>query len=222
MFKPVWFIIVYCAALICYLYTRNGKKKLYRAINKYLMASMYLILAFVKFARGYGLRTYHLLLLPALILAFLGDVFLVFDFGRGGDFFLAGNLCFIFYEQAVLSSHGIPLTRRWWIFAVAALIIISLGWAATKYPEKVKMEKMKYPMLFYLSSIVTHGLSGLAMMIYLSDTRFLVMGLGSLLFMFSDLILTTYKFIIRENNTWLVRLNSLTYFPGLLLIVLAM
>jgi hypothetical protein len=47
-----------------------------------------------------------------------------------------------------------------------------------------------------------------------------MMGIGSLLFMASDMILTAYRFIF-NNNKWLIRLNSLTYFSGLLLIVLS-
>ena len=38
--------------------------------------------------------------------------------------------------------------------------------------------------------------------------------------MISDMILTTYRFVL-DNNKWLVRANSLTYFTGLLLIVLS-
>ena len=38
--------------------------------------------------------------------------------------------------------------------------------------------------------------------------------------MISDLILTAYKFVF-DNNVWLVRANSVTYFTGLLLIALS-
>ena len=48
-----------------------------------------------------------------------------------------------------------------------------------------------------------------------------LMGLGSLLFMISDYILTVDRFVIL-NNKWIVRSNSTFYFIGLLLIVLSM
>jgi len=54
----------------------------------------------------------------------------------------------------------------------------------------------------------------------LPGTNFMVMGIGSVLFMISDMVLTAYRFIFK-NNKWLIRLNSLTYFTGLLLIVIS-
>ena len=75
-------------------------------------------------------------------------------------------------------------------------------------------------MTWYLSTILTHGMTGLAMAVLLPGTNFMVMGIGSVLFMISDMVLTAYRFIFK-NNKWLIRLNSLTYFTGLLLIVIS-
>ena len=155
-----------------------------------------------------------------LFLAFLGDVFLVFDFGRGGDFFLSGNVCFIIYEQIILAAHGYKLKDFFWIYIVAGIMLTAFIIACDRLPDKIKIGKMRWPMTFYLSSIFTHGISGLALMLMLPNTNFFMMGLGSFLFMISDMILTSYKFIF-DNNKWLIRLNSLTYFTGILLIVLA-
>jgi hypothetical protein len=47
------------------------------------------------------------------------------------------------------------------------------------------------------------------------------MGIGSLLFMASDYILTIDRFVILKNK-WIIRSNSLTYFGGLLLIALSL
>ena len=112
----VVFVIVYLAALACYLYTRNSGNKMHRAVNKYLMATMYLVLAVTMILKKHGFTSWHTLFIAALIFAWLGDVFLVFDFGRGGDFFLAGNVCFIVYSQIVsmnlspFSTHITTLT----------------------------------------------------------------------------------------------------------------
>ena len=59
------------------------------------------------------------------------------------------------------------------------------------------------------------------MAILLRGTNYMTMGIGSVLFMISDMILTSYKFVFGRNK-WLVRANSITYFIGLLLIVLGM
>ena len=214
------FIIVYLAALACYLYTRNRGKKIYRAVNKYLMATMYLVLAVTMILKKNGFASLHTLFIAALIFAWLGDIFLVFDFGRGGDFFLAGNVCFIMYEQIVMLTNGKKWADFIWTFAAAAVLLCSFILACQKWPMKFKLGKMRWPMTFYLSTIITHGMTGLAMALLLPGTNWMVMGIGSVLFMISDLILTAYKFVF-DNNVWLVRANSVTYFTGLLLIALS-
>lgn len=214
------FIAVYLAALCCYFKTRTSDNIKYRAINKYFMATMYLVFAIVTFFNRYEFASYQTLLMAALILAWLGDVFLVFDFGRGGDFFLAGNICFVLYEQIVLVDHGYGFRDFAWTYAVAGTMLIAFILACKYRPDVFRLGKMRWPMTFYLSSIFMHGITGLALITMLPGTNFAVMGIGSMLFMLSDMILTTYRFIL-DNNKWLIRLNSLTYFTGLLLISLS-
>ena len=214
------FIAIYLIALCCYFKTRTSGNIKHRAINKYFMATMYLSLAFVTFMDKYEFASYQTLLIAALILAWLGDIFLVFDFNRGGDFFLAGNICFILYEQAVLIDNGFWFNDFAWTFVVAGLMLAVVIFASGRWPEKIKMGKMRWPMTWYLSTILTHGMTGLAMAVLLPGTNFMVMGIGSVLFMISDMVLTAYRFIFK-NNKWLIRLNSLTYFTGLLLIVIS-
>lgn len=213
------FIVIYLIALCCYLITRNGEKKLYRAINKYIMATMYLVFAIVVFVRKGLFVSYHTLLIAALIFAWLGDVFLVFDFGRGGDFFLAGNICFILFEQIVLADHGYGFKDFAWVFVASGAILLAFILACQFKPDKFKLGKMRWPMTLYLASIIIHGMTGLAMSLMLPGTNYVMMGIGSVLFMISDMLLTTYKYVL--NNILLVRANSLTYFIGMLLIVLS-
>jgi len=214
------FIVVYLLALCCYFYTRTGNNIKYRAINKYIMATMYLVFAIVVFFQRYRFASYQTLLMAALLFAYFGDIFLVFDFGRGGDFFLAGNICFILYEQIVMVDHGFTIRHFWWSFLLTGLVLGAFIYACSKWPNKIVMGKMRWPMTWYLSTILTHGMTGLAMAVLLPGTNFMVMGIGSVLFMISDMVLTAYRFIFK-NNKWLIRLNSLTYFTGLLLIVIS-
>ena len=217
----VVFTAVYLIALCCYFKTRTSGNIKYRAINKYIMASMYLTLAVVTFIRQYEFASYQTLLMAALIFAWLGDVFLVFDFGRGGDFFLAGNICFTLYEQIVLVDRGgFWFNDFAWTYVVAGLMLAVVIFASGRWPDKIKMGKMRWPMTFYLSSIFMHGITGLALMIMMPGTNFVIMGLGSFLFMISDIILNLYRFVFNDNK-WLIRANSLTYFTGLLLIVMS-
>lgn len=217
----VTFIIAYILVLCVYYYTRTSGKMPLRATNKIILASMYYIFAIVQFQNHYELLSFHLLLMVALFLAWMGDVFLIFDFNRGGDFFLCGNVCFFTYEMAACIAQGRNFSDFWWVILIAVLLVGMFILLAHKYPKTLKLGKMKWPMTLYISSITLHGLMGVALMILLPGTNLALMGLGSLFFMISDYILTVDRFVIL-NNKWIVRSNSTFYFGGLLLIVLSM
>ena len=217
----VYFIIAYIAMLFLYFYTRNSGKMSWRAPNKIILASMLLGFAIFQFQDHYQLQSYHLVLMVALVFAWMGDVFLLFDLSRGGDFFLCGNICFFTYEMTVLIGQEHSFADFWWVILVAALLVGLFIWLAQRYPEKLKLGKMRWPMTLYLTSISLHGIMGLALMVLLPGTNWALMGLGSFLFMLSDFILTFDRFVMPDNK-WIVRSNSASYFIGLLLIVLSM
>jgi hypothetical protein len=217
----VYFIIAYVAVLFLYFYSETSGKMALRAPNKIILASMFLVFAVVQFESHYEFLSFHLLLMVALFLAWMGDVFLLIDFNRGGDFFLCGNVCFFTYELAACIDKGFSFANFWWVFLLEFLLVGIFILLAKKYPDILKLGKMKGPMILYISSITLHGMMGLALMILLPGTNLALLGLGSVLFMISDYILTVDKFVIR-NNKWILRSNSAFYFTGLLLIVLSM
>ena len=214
------FSAIYAVFLFAYFITRVGDKIKYRAINKTILATMYLIYAIVMFHIN-GFSGYHYVLMAALFLAYMGDLFLIFDLNRGGDFFLAGNVCFATFYLASLTHYAVPFVNYFWVFIVWACLISLFICLAKKYPNVLKLGKMKYPMALYLSSITLHGLLGLVTAIFVGTTPLVVMGIGSVSFMISDYILTLDRFVIPKRK-WLIRSNSLTYFVGLLLIVLSL
>ena len=214
------FTVVYILLLASYLITETSGKMYLRAPNKVLLAVMFFTFAVVVFTTSdrYSVNSYHSLLIAALFLAMLGDVFLLFDFNRGGDFFLAGNICFTIYEIAVLTEKGVTFSRYYWLIIVTVVLMLQYLFLFTKFKTIFKLDKMKYPMLFYLASITIHGMMGTALMIYVPEMFHL--GLGSLLFYLSDLVLTLDRFVFK--NKWSLRANSALYFTGMLLIVLNM
>lgn len=212
------FIAVYGVALFAYFFTRVGNKLAYRAVNKMVMATMYLVYAIVMFSVC-KLSGIYYVLMAALFLAYLGDLFLVFDFGRGGDFFLAGNICFATFYLASLAERAVPFVNYFWVLIVWAVLVSVIAVLFVKLPNVFKLGKMKWVMLFYLASITLHGVMGLAAIIYIDELSYLIMGIGSLLFMVSDYIITVDRFVVK--NKWITRSNSLTYFSGLLLIALS-
>jgi hypothetical protein len=215
------FSIIYCLFLCGYFVTRVGKNIKARAINKYIMATMYLVYAIVQYQLGYGLGTIETILMVALFLAYLGDIFLVFDLNRGGDFFLAGNIAFVVYYLALFNANGLAFGDYWFVLVAWLVIYGAFIVCSNLFPKVFKFGKMKSGMAFYLASIMLHGMFGLGAMILIPSTAGLICGLGSLMFMISDCILTVDKFVI-VGNKWITRSNSFFYFIGLLLIVLSL
>ena len=125
------------------------------------------------------------------------------------------------YELVACIEQGHELSDFWWIIPLTVILVGLFALFAHRYPDTLKLGKMKWPMTLYLTSITLHGLMGLALTILLPGSKLALMGLGSLLFMISDYILTVDRFVIL-NNKWIVRSNSTFYFIGLLLIVLSM
>ncbi len=214
------FIIAYLAVLCLYFVTETSGKLSLRAPNKIVLASMFLVFAIVQF-QHYDFLSYHIMLMAALFLAWMGDLFLLIDLNRGGDFFLGGNVCFVFYEMAVAMDNGYKFIDFAWVIPTLVVIMLAFIFCAKKFPKVLKLGKMKWPMTLYLTSISFHGLMGIALMTLLSGTPYFVLGLGSLLFWISDMILTVDHFVI-IGNKWILRANSAFYFTGLLLIVLSM
>lgn len=212
------FIALYLIALALYFYTRTSNNKTYRMINKYVMATMYLVYALKVFFNQYVFVSYETMLMVALVLTYLGDIFLVLDFSRGGDFFLAANICYVIYEQMVMADFKIGFDKFLWTYIVVAILLV-IFMIATNH--KIDMGNMKWPMTLYVATIFMHGITGLCLAINMANTNYMIMGIGSFLFMISDIVLILYKFVF-NNNKWLIRLNSLTYFVGILLIVIAM
>ena len=215
------FSIIYCLFLCGYFVTRVGKNIKARAINKYIMATMYMVYAIVQYQLRYGLGTIETILMLALFLAYLGDIFLVFDLNRGGDFFLAGNVAFVVYYLTLFEMEGLTIANYWFVLVAWLVIYGAFVVCSNVFPKVFKFGKMKFGMTFYLSSIMMHGMFGLGAMILVPTTAGFVCGLGSLMFMISDCILTVDKFVI-VGNKWITRSNSFFYFIGLLLIALSL
>lgn len=214
------FTVIYALFLLAYFFTETSGKMYLRAPNKCILALMFFVFGAIIFSTNnkYDLLTYHGLFMAALFLAMMGDIFLLFDFNRGGDFFLCGNICFAIYEMSVLKDHGIGFEKYWWLVLIAVVLVCFYYFIFTKFKDTFKMGNMKMPFLLYLSTITLHGMMGIGVMIFVPEL--FLLGFGSVLFFISDLLLTVNTFVHR--NKWILRSNSAFYFTGMLLIVLSM
>ena len=123
--------------------------------------------------------------------------------------------------MAVMYDNGYSFVNFAWVLPALVIIMLGFIYCAQKYPKVLKLGKMNWPMVLYLTSISFNGLMGITLMSHLGGTRYFVLGLGILLFWISDIIITILHFVV-DGNKWCLRLNSAFYFTGLLLIVLSM
>lgn len=218
------FIVLYVVALIAYFITETSGKMKLRAPNKILLAVGFFTFAVITFSLSnkFNFMTYQSLLIAALFLAMLGDIFLLFNFNRGGDFFLCGNIVFFMFELFLMQSYGVHADKFWWIFLVVPILWTTWLILFKKFPNFFKVGKMMFPMLLYLSTIILHGVTGIAVAANLGSISpaFICLGLGSFLFMLSDFDIVFHNFVCPKNK-WVLRLNSALYFVGMLLIVLS-
>ena len=214
------FTVIYLILLCAYFVTAPSGKMYLRAPNKILMALMFFIFALVSwFTKGYSSSSYHTVLIVSLFMLMIGDIFLLVDFNRGGDFFLGGNVALAAYEICFLLDHGVSFKQFWWFLIPPFLIMCLYAFFFFKLTNIFKMkESYRIPFLFYLFSVTLHGSAGLAICIFCP--QYALLGAGSMLFMMSDWEIMFDRFVFK--SPWTLRLNALLYFVGLLLIVLSM
>lgn len=217
------YIILYSLVLLLYLYTETTGNMKLRAPNKIILALGFLIPSYIFFFTNarFDYKSYEVLLLFGLLFAFIGDVTLLFDFKTGGYFFMAGNIIFSTFQFIHLIDNGIPFSTFFYIF-IAYIVFMGLIILGAKAWKRFNAGSMFAPIMAYLGSITLSGFMAIANLIYLSSiTTVLLFSIGILLFMISDFFLMIRKFAIRHNNIML-RMNSLTYFGGMLLIAVSM
>ena len=211
------FILVYLSILFCYFFSETSGNLKRRSINKITLASMFLIFGIVAYIVNYNFFSYHLLSLIAIIFAFLGDVYLLYSFTKGGILFLISNALFFIYEWAIVFYNEIPLSNILWFI----LLFISLfGSFFVLTMKKILNFKTKNPqILTYVGSVTLQGTLGITIALYYLNIKMILLGLGLGLFMISDYFLMVHKFKVHKN--WILRSNSACYFIGLLMVVLS-
>lgn len=212
------FIVLYLGVLISYFFSETSGNHKRRAINKIILASMFLVFGIVMYCLHYDFFSIHLIMLLAIIMAYVGDVWLLYSFTKGGISFIVSNVLFFSYEWILVGMNNVPFSRIWWFIP---LFILTWGTFLTLTILKVLNFKTKtIPILSYVCSVSLHGTLGLALASYFATTKMILFGVGLFLFMISDYFLMTHKFKCHKN--WILRCNSGTYFIGLLLVVLSL
>ena len=210
------FLIIYGLLLLSYLFVERGHNRKLRIANKTVMAAGFLIYGYFAILTQDVVGWHGVLFLVSLTLAFLGDILLLFTFSGGGTAFGFANLGFLFYEGVYLLNGGV-LWRWSWAFHIGLNPYAVLRYAL----RRAEIGKMQVPVASYMLAITLHGTMGVLLMIFAGGgSPLFILGLGSLLFEISDYFLMVHKFIDKK-HLWILNANSLSYFVGMLLIVLS-
>lgn len=207
-------IIIFCmltAALICMKLCGVGSRK--RGIVKMLASSFFLVGAAYSLVR---LGTAVLLPAIGLICAFLGDLFLVFmDDHR---FFVAGTLSFCASSTCFCLHAFLAHQWQWWFCLV--FIVIFVGNALCQVKGVYSYGRDKVVLNAYILLVGLCGSLGLTVAFSAENVFAVLFGIGCFCYFVSDLCLGLY--LLKFRLRWLDSLNTLLYFPGILLIVMSL
>lgn len=211
--------LVYGALLLAYMIiANNGSPFSLRAFNKFLLSAGFNIIAIVGTVLTEQWLPIQWRLIVGLIFCFFGDMFLLKSFSKGGFAFGIGNIFIFGYLCRYMAAKGVPFSGVWFFILLTAIPYLCMTILDYKGIIPLKNEiSVIYPL--YIISVSLHGTLSLVGLFYLHDLKSVLLMVGSILFMVSDIILWINKF--KYSKGWFHAMNSLTYFTGMFLIALS-
>lgn len=213
------FLIVYLAVFIFYVIVETDRPSLKHALSKIILASLYLSFALVKFiTKQLWNDPVDSIVMLALIFCWLGDVILIKYLYVGGILFWIANLIFWLGEIVYLVQRNIEVFFLV-LFGLILFFIIMLTVSYVTKKWKVGAVKRKFG-FYYLSSVTLQGSLALVLLFYNPSYKEVIASCGLILFMLSDYALA-YNEAHSEKSDGILRLNSILYFTGMLLVALS-
>ena len=213
------FLLVYLAVFIFYVIVETDRPSLKHALSKIILASLYLSFALVKFISNQLWNDpVDSIVVIALIFCWLGVVILIKYRYVGGILFWVANLIFWLAEIVYLVQRNIeiffPILLGLLLFF---LIMLTVSYVTKKW--KVGAVKRKFG-FYYLSSVTLQGSLAFVLLFYNPSLKAITVSIGLILFMLSDYALA-YNEAHSEKSDAILRLNSILYFTGMLLVALS-
>lgn len=211
------YVALYLLLTAAYCYTASRPRSTMRRANKTGLATLYFLFGAISWIQTAGRGTMWLLvLLLGLALCVAGDVVLMFSFVKGAICFFGANVTMLFFELIEAEHFGVPLVSLWPALPATAAAIFAVKILAKRH--WLRFGSFQLGAMLYLLSITLSGMTGICLALRLpGGPRILGIGLG--LFMISDYVLFYREF--RKKRQAAQLLNTLTYFPGMLLIALS-
>ena len=211
------FIIAYLTVLCLYFFSETSGNFKRRAVNKIVLAVLFEAYAVAAYLLHSPLFSMRMILPIGLFFAFLGDIFLLWSFVRGGICFSIGNFCLLAYEILLMRYEHISA-----FVLLPAGVIFLLFWGTTMLLYQKEFIDFSSVKIFpaYLFSVSVHGSLGAVLAAVCPASGVKLFGAGVFLMMVSDYILSVHKF--KRGSNWILRCNSACYFIGTLLAALSL
>ena len=158
----------------------------------------------------------HILLVVGLFFAALGDLLLVFM--DNSNCFIAGVLSFA-VASSLLSVYAI-VYFAWSFWALIPFAVLIFLNTLCQIKNVYSFRSMVVYLNVYTVCVVLCGSLGLVNAISVGSTQAVLFGVGCLMYMCSDFCLGMY--LLKYKKVALDIVNTLLYFPGMLLIALSL
>ena len=209
-------LMLFVAVSITHLVFVFLEKEKGRMISKGLIVFSLIIFALVS-------KVKDPLIYLGLIFSLCGDMLLLLKSRK--IFFVLGACCFSLTHlmNFIITSRYLPDRLNWMYF----VLVILVGYLLIEFVRpfiKKTMKKMSYPSLAYLYFVLALIINTTIVFITTHNPYFLVMMIGGLCFLTSDIILTIYRFVnkFKKGNFVLMIFyilgQSLIYIPFMILL----
>lgn len=186
-----------------------------RGVVKMICSALFVAMAVAKTIGS--TQQYKIIALVGVIFAALGDFFLVFMdshklFVCGVLSFSVASLCFSVYTS-------LSFDWRWWFIVVFVLFIAAI--VAGQITKIISFGRSVVCLNIYTVLVALCGCLGLTVLAHgTANMHAFLFGLGSFMYFASDIVLGLYLYKFR--NPVMDCINTALYFPGLMLIALAL
>ena len=216
-FYQIVMLFVYAAcvvAMIAMKLANYGNRR--RGVVKCIASALFVAMAVTNFVRSE--REYAVVVLVGVVFAAIGDVFLVFMDKR--NLFLCGVFSFALASLTLSIYCILSQNWQWWFLAVFAVLVVALVVGERK--GFIDFGSCKISLNLYTIFVALCGSLGVTLFVQgVSDLKMFLFGLGCFMYLASDIVLGLYLYKFRSNRI-MDSVNTLLYFPGLMLIALSL
>jgi len=211
------FSIIYFILLGSYLLVETSGNFKARCVNKIVMASMFLLLSIYEIITANPTILDYLLMI-SIFFSYVGDVWLLWSFKKGGISFMIGNIGYVVHNMIIMAQGRVEIN-----FIIIWLVLFSIFYSIFIIFVKkglLDISKMKI-FAAYMMTVIGHGCTGIILFAFCPELSIRIYGLGLFFFMISDFFISFHNFYDKSIK-WILRCNSFTYFLGMYLVAISL